>query len=121
MPWTLTVRSGPSVQRLRFDGLGAALDVAHQHVQELMDREPSGAVAAGYRRFEPVERVAARVELTGPERRLATVCAGIDVRGDGSAEAYMGRVRRARLEQLSGESAYDALRRAVMARLDKAH
>jgi hypothetical protein len=120
MPWTLTVRSGPQVQRLRFDDLGAALDVVHERVEELADRAPSPPVAAGYRRFEPVERVAARVELSGPERRLGTVCAGIDVRGDGSAEAYMGRVRKARLEQFAGESAYDALRRALMARLDKA-
>jgi hypothetical protein len=117
MRWTLTVRAGPRVQRLRFDELNAALDAAEQRVAELAQRGAEIPVNAGYRRFEPGERVAARVELTGPERRLGRVCAGIDVRGDGSTEAYTGRVRKARLERLAGESACDALRRALGARV----
>jgi hypothetical protein len=116
MPWTLTVRSGPRVQRLRFDDLSAALDAAERHVGELAEHGANTPVNAGYRRFEPGERVAARVELTGRERRLGSVCAGIDVRGDGSTEAYVGRVRKAKLEQLPGEFPFDALRRALMAR-----
>jgi hypothetical protein len=117
MPWTLTVRAGPRVQRLRFDELSAALDTAELRVAELAQRGVEVPVNAGYRRFDPGERVAARVELTGPERRFGSVCAGIDVRGDGSTEAYTGRVRKARLEQLPGESSGDALRRALVARV----
>ena len=44
---------------------------------------------------------------------MPSVRAGLDVRGDGSTEAYLGRVKREAIKQVRGEDAYKALRRAT--------
>jgi hypothetical protein len=113
MPWTLTVRAGPRVERRRYPGLDQALDALEQRTRQLARDAPRGEVDARVRRFAPVEQVSARVELAGPERLLPSVRAGIDVRGDGSTEAYRGRIKRELVEQRKGESAFEALRRAL--------
>lgn len=61
------------------------------------------------RRLRPVQLVVGRLELTGPGRLRA----GIDVRGDGSSKAFVGRMRRRVVEQRGDESPYDALRREL--------
>jgi hypothetical protein len=61
------------------------------------------------REFEPAQQVAARAEIKGPRGLRA----GIDVRGDGTAEAWTGWLGRRVVEQQAGEDAYAALRRAV--------
>jgi hypothetical protein len=61
------------------------------------------------REFEPVAQVAARAELRGPRRLRA----GIDLRGDGSCEAWTGRLGRRPVEQEPGEDAFAALRRVA--------
>jgi hypothetical protein len=113
VPWTLTVRSGPKFERQRFTGLHEALDALEQRAEELSGSAPNEAVDVHYREFEPDQQVAARLELAGPERLLPSVRGGIDVHGDGSTEAYVGRLRRSAIEQRKGESAQQALRRTV--------
>jgi hypothetical protein len=109
--YSLKTRSGAKVERTRFgNDLEAALAAIRQRGEELQANADAREVDLKMgRRFEPVQQVLARLELAGPRR----VRAGIDVRGDGSAEAWTGRVRRRLVEQMPGESPYEALRRAL--------
>ncbi len=113
MSWKLTVRTGSRVQRNRYAELSEALDALEARVSELSEQAPREGVDARFKRFEPIQQVAARIELAGPERMLPSVRAGIDVRGDGSTEPYLGRVRRQVVRQRKGETSYRALRRAL--------
>ena len=108
--YTLTTRRGARVRKSRHPELGGALGALEREGRELersAEAEPEGGTLI--RRLEPVQIVVARLELSGPRRLRA----GVDVRGDGSSEAFTGRVRRRVLEQRDGESAYDALRREL--------
>ncbi len=119
MQWKLTVRAGPRVERTSFDRLADALDAAEARAKDLANEAPREAIDAKIRRFEPIRQVAARIEVSGPQRLLASVSGGLDVRGDGSTEAYVGRIRRVVVEQRGGETAYRALRRALIARAER--
>ena len=109
----LTVRSGPKVRRERFEALDDALDALEREGRELERGTDARAVGGTLmRRLEPVQQVVGRLELAGPGR----LHAGVDVRGDGSSEAFTGRLRRRLLEQGPRESAYEVLRRALTER-----
>ena len=107
--YKLLVRDGPRVRRERFDDLDsalAALEARARELEESVDPQPVKSILG--RDYQPIQQVRARLELRGPRLR-----AGVDVRGDGSSEAFTGRVKRAIVEQRRGESPYDALRRAI--------
>jgi plasmid stabilization system protein ParE len=111
--YRLTVRDGPDVAHERFPTLSAALDGLAQHVEALAERPAREAVDLKVRRIEPVAQVVARAEISGPQRLLSRVRAGIDLRGDGSTEAWSGRASRSVIAQLDGETAVQALRRSL--------
>lgn len=111
MAFTVTIRVGPKVSRLRAGSLDEAIDLLEQQLSSLgaaARRKPSKVLT---REYGPEAQVAARGELSGPSRLRPTVRAGADVRGDGSVQAYVGRVTRELIEPGHGETAFDALRR----------
>lgn len=118
MRWKLTVRAGPKVKRSTFSEIGDALDELEARARELIATAPGEGFDARFKRFEPSERVVARLELAGPERFVPNVRAGVDVRGDGSAQAYRGRVRREVIAARGSESPFTALRRTLTEALD---
>ena len=104
--WRVTVRDGGRVERERFSSLDEALDGIEARGRELQRTaraKPVDTKVLG--RWEPAQQVAARLELA----RLG----GIDIRGDGSAVAFTGRLRRRPVSEGDVESPYDALRRAL--------
>jgi hypothetical protein len=105
-PYKLLLRLGPQVEKARFATLEEALAGIAERVPSVARRGPRNAFG---REYEPVKQVAGRLELRGP----GGVRGGVDVRGDGSAEAYTGWVRKQLVEREDGESPIDALRRAL--------
>jgi hypothetical protein len=107
--YRIMVRSGAKVRKERAEDLDGALRAIERAGRELEDGASARVVNALTRKFEPVQQVVGRIELAGPGRMRA----GVDVRGDGSAEAFTGRLRRRLVVQQAGESPYDALRREL--------
>jgi hypothetical protein len=104
------MRNGPKVTKTRHRSLPEAVDTLRRQAAELLSGTPVAPAATPFlRRYDPVSRVVGRVELSGPRRLRG----GLDVRGDGSSEAFRGRLRRTLIEQRDGESACDALARAL--------
>jgi hypothetical protein len=113
--WWVTVRTGPRVQRRRAKTLEQALDELEASTRAAAVAEGRrGTVDLRIRRFEPGEQVVARAEVRGPGRWRPAVRAGLDLRGDGTVEAWSGGVRRERLEPAGRDTPYDALRRALL-------
>jgi len=104
--YRLTVREGAKVRRARHDDLESALE---RDARDLARNARARPLDTKLRRFEPAQQVVARLEVAGPRR----LHGGIDVRGDGSTEAFTGRIRRRLVEQRAGESPEAALRRTL--------
>ncbi|MFI5010309.1 MAG: hypothetical protein ACHQDY_08560 [Solirubrobacterales bacterium] len=116
--WTLTVRDGPRVGHKRFESLSETVEAMERELDELIPtakrragRSPIGHLAG--KRFDAARQVAVRAEVAGPGGWLGGVRGGVDMRGDGSIEAYTGRLRRRLVELRTGETAYEGLRRAL--------
>lgn len=108
--YRVTVRSGPRVEREDYDDRHQALAALERHAREI-ERTADARTVGGrlVRRLDPVHQVVGRVEISGPGRFQG----GVDVRGDSSTEAFVGRLRRSVVPQRDGETPYSALRRAL--------
>jgi len=107
--YRLTLRLGPTVEHARFRSLTEALAALEERLGELGRSTRRESVDLRHRRIEPVEQVAARGEIAGPRGLRG----GVDVRGDGSTEAFTGRIRRRLVAQGPEETACQALRRVL--------
>ena len=108
MAYRVVLRHGPKVFKHDAGTLDGALELLERRARAVADGPRAQPVDLRVRTFEPIEQVAARAELRG-----AGVRAGVDVRGDGSAEAWTGRIRRRLIEPADGEDAFAALRRVL--------
>jgi hypothetical protein len=111
--YTVKVRAGSKVTRQRVPTLADAIDLLELELRALGPAARRAPTKVFAREIAPVAQVAARGELSGPGRMLPSVCAGADVRGDGSFEAYVGKVRREVVVPERRESPFDALRRVL--------
>jgi hypothetical protein len=101
---------GPAVERERFGGLDDALIAIEAKLRSLgvgPQRETRSFLG---REFAPGEQVAVRAELKGPRGLRA----GVDLRGDGSSQAWTGRLSKRLVEPDPGEDVHVALRRTVL-------
>jgi hypothetical protein len=114
--WTLIVRAGPDVRREHFETLDAAVHAIGEHLDVLAPSARREEASILRRRIEPSAQVAARIELVAAGGKSGITHAGIDLRGDGSAEAFTGRIRKQLVEQRRDESALDALARVLAPR-----
>jgi hypothetical protein len=108
--FTLTARVSGKVTHEQFDELDAALRALERRGHTLQGEADAEVVGGSLmRRYEPQDQVTARLEISGPGRLRA----GVDVRGDGSAVPFTGRLLRKQVERRRDESAYAALRRVL--------
>jgi hypothetical protein len=107
--FVLTVRRRGATDRDRFGTLDEALVALEERLDGLVGPERRQTERGLAREYEPVAQVAVRGEIAGP----GGLRGGVDMRGDGSAEAYTGRLRRRLVARGTGETAYEALRRAL--------
>ena len=107
------MRAAARVERQRFEDLERALDALGSRVADLARSAADDPAGTRLRRYGPEDQVVARLELAGPQRYLASRHAGIDVHGDGSTEAYLGRVRREPLDSGPDGDPVAAVRQAL--------
>jgi hypothetical protein len=103
----VTVRDGPKVTRRHFDDLDSAITELEGVLRPIAAKTDLPPATAFVREIPADHQIVARGEIAGP-RRLRV---GVDVRGDGSTQAFEGRFRRAPVETGEGEDAFQALRR----------
>jgi hypothetical protein len=107
--WRLITRVDGRVRKQDFATGDEALAALEQECRAVASNSRRESIKVAKRTYEPIVQVQARAELRGPGRAAG----GVDVRGDGSTEAFTGRIRRRLVEAERGESAYAALRRAL--------
>jgi hypothetical protein len=106
--YSLTLRREGDSERQRFVTLDGALDALETEIRAMAQTVRKETTKSLGREYQPAELVAVRAEVSGPRVR-----GGVDLRGDGSVQAFTGRIRRAVIEPREDEDPYAALRRVL--------
>jgi hypothetical protein len=103
----LTIRHGSQVRKESFDDVDEAIAAMRAEAARIVRSGPLEP-AAGFREYDPSERVAARLAIwSGGILRGRE--AGVDVMGDGTLIPYTGVMRRRPLEGRSPDHVFDAV------------
>lgn len=109
MGLTVVVRVRGRVHKHPCPDLVAALDLLEGELRAAAtDIGRTGDLSVLGREYQAERQVVARGELRGGPQH-----AGIDVRGDGTAVAWTGRIRKQPVDTQGREDAYRALRRVL--------
>jgi hypothetical protein len=108
-PYCVIIRGRGRPAKTRHPTADAALELLERELRVAATRQEPRVERVLGREYEPIQQVAVRGELRGP----GGLRAGIDVRGDGSAEAFSGRVVRRLIRSHDREDAWATLRRFV--------
>jgi hypothetical protein len=112
MSWKLTTRHGSEVNRKQFARLDEALAELERRAEAIRAEGPLEDLQM-LREYKSGQRVHARLELTGPGL-VRRADAGLDVMGDGALVPYRGAIFKKRLEVADSQSAYEAVREALL-------
>lgn len=112
--FTLKVREGSKVTRSHCATVDELFDEVERLTEEMADRAPGGAVNSMFRNYEAIELVHGRIEVSIATGRFKHRRGGIDVRRDGSIEAFVGRTSRTVVEPTPGETIPHSLRRELL-------
>ena len=111
--WRLVVRDGATVRKSVFESLDEALFGLQAETAEAAARPPAKPVEMKVRVFEPADQVTMRAQVTGPQRWMPKVRCGMDVRGNGRLEPWIGGPARTEVSLGRKETAWQALRREL--------
>jgi len=111
--WRLVVRDGAAVRKSVWPTLAEALNGLQAETVEAANRPQAKGIDLKVRDFEPHDLVVMRAGVKGPQRFVAKVRCGMDVRGDGSAEPWIGGAGRREVAAHKKETPWQALRREL--------
>lgn len=110
--YEVTIRQGSKVRKVNEPTLDDAMERLRAEAEAISDDASLPAADVFKRTYEPGQRSAGRVEVSAgrfPRKRVA----GVDIKGNGSIVAYVGRIAKNVLDPAPDETPYEAVRKAL--------
>lgn len=112
--YALKVREGSKVTRQRCETADELFRVVETLADEMSDRADRTPVKSMFRDYDAIDLVHGRIEVSISNGRFKQRRGGIDVRRDGSIEAFVGRTSRSVVEPTPGETIPQSLKRELL-------